>query len=152
MFGWGGRPSRNLPEVDYAEDSDSDSDEFVSPRRPVTTRAGSPALLAVPQLNDNVDDDLEQVRVTLKNVGHSKLFRKSIPDEESEEVIEGHVAGESTNSEVKAGNEMPNNAAAAAVDFEDEDGENGEKAMELTRSLKKILGRLCALCTVSNLN
>ena len=63
MFGWGGRPSRNLPQVDYTEDSDSD--EFVSPSRPVTTRAGSPALLAVPQLNDNVDDDLEEVAYKL---------------------------------------------------------------------------------------
>ena len=76
MFGWGGRPSRNTTKVNYAEDSDSD--EFVSPTRPTVTRAGSPALLAVPQLNDNVDDDLEQVSLTLKNVGHSKLFRNSV--------------------------------------------------------------------------
>ena len=134
MFGWGGKPARNLPPVNYAEDSDSD--EFVSPTRPVVTRAGSPALLSVPQLNDNVDDDLEQVSLTLKNVGHSKLFRKSIK-EETEEVIEGYTAGNSVNDEVKADNPiMPNNDAAVVVDFEDEEGEDGEKALDYTRTLK----------------
>ena len=68
MFGWGGKPSRNLPAVDYNEDSSSDEElPFVSPKRPSVTRAGSPALLAVPQLCDNVDEDLEQVSKTLKN-------------------------------------------------------------------------------------
>ena len=39
------------------------------------TRAGSPQLLAVPQLSDNVDEDLDQVRQTLLNIGHTRLFR-----------------------------------------------------------------------------
>ena len=65
MFGWGGKPSRNLPTVDYREDTSSDEElPFVSPKRPSVTRAGSPQPLAVPQLCDNVDEDLEQVSQT----------------------------------------------------------------------------------------
>ena len=39
MFGWG-RPSRNLPTVDYTEDSSDEDLPFVSPKRPAVTRAG----------------------------------------------------------------------------------------------------------------
>ena len=114
MFGWGGKPSRNLPTVDYNEDSSSDEElPFVSPKRPSVTRAGSPTLLAVPQLCDNVDEDLEQVSKTLKNIGHTKLFRPS--NSEDEEVIEGHIVGFPANKAVKAGQPAP---AAIMVDFD----------------------------------
>ena len=76
--------------MDYNENSSSDEDlPFVSPKRPSVTRAGSPQLLAVPQLRDNVDEELEQVIKTLKNIGHTKLFRQA--NSETEEVVEGHI-------------------------------------------------------------
>ena len=43
------------------------------------SRAGSPVELAVPTLNDNVDEDLEVVRQTLRNVGHTHTFRGTHP-------------------------------------------------------------------------
>ena len=89
MFGWGGRPSRNLPTVDYNEDSSDEDLPFVSPKRPSVTRAGSPELLAVPQLSDNVDEDLEQVSQTLKNIGHcSILCSIDIPNHTMQQSIE----------------------------------------------------------------
>ena len=68
-----GRPRRDVPRVNYNESSDEDN--FQSPDRPPVTRQGSPQLLAVPQLNDNVDEDLDRVHQTLQNVGHTPLFR-----------------------------------------------------------------------------
>ena len=137
MFGWGGRPSRNQPAVDYNEDTSSEEDlPFVSPKRPSVTRAGSPQLLAVPQLSDNVDEDLEQVSQTLRNIGHTELFRPSKGEEEAletEEVTEeGFVAG-SASVENKEDN-MPDDANVE-VDFEDENGVDGAKALEHTRTL-----------------
>ena len=135
MFGWG-RPSRNLPEVDYTENSSSE-DEFVSPRRPAVTRASSPALLAIPQLNDNVDEELEQVSQTLKNIGHTQLFRKSSSKCDSEEVVEGIVLGSPAGVTSKANNRanMPDDNEVE-VDFEDENGADDDKALEFSRSLK----------------
>ena len=69
MFGWG-RPRRDLPEVNYAESSESEEDleegldfdsPLTSPQRPLPTQEGSPVLLAVPTLNDNVDEELKAV-------------------------------------------------------------------------------------------
>ena len=104
MFGWGGKPSRNLPTINYNEDSSDDDLPFVSPKRPSVTRAGSPQPLAVPQLCDNVDEDLEKVSQTLKNIGHTKLFRSASSEEE---VVEGHVVGFPVNKAVKAGPPCP---------------------------------------------
>ena len=93
MWGWGGRPRRDLPQVNYNEQSSEDDYDspLVSPSRPVQTRAGSPVELAVPTLADNVDEDLEQVRRVLQNVGHTHTFRntkiKVDGSEETEEVI-----------------------------------------------------------------
>ena len=132
MFGWGGKPSRNLPTVDYREDSSSDEDPpFVSPRRPAVTRAGSPQLLAVPQLNDNVDEDLEQVSQTLKNIGHTKLFRPS--NSEDKEVFEGHVVGFPANKSVKAGPTAP---AVRMVDFDQQNEDDSATAMDNLRSVQ----------------
>ena len=131
MFGWGGKPSRNLPTVDYKEDTSSDEElPFVSPKRPSVTRAGSPQLLAAPQLCDNVDEDLEQVSQTLKNIGHTKLFRSSNSEEE---VVEGHVVGFPTNKAVKAGPPAP---AANMVDFDKENADDSATAMENLRSVQ----------------
>ena len=99
-----GRPKRNVPQRNYNEDTDEE--EFLSPSRPPVTRAGSPAELAIPQLNDNVDEELHQVKQVLQNVGHSVLFRKREIKEEVEEVVEGLVVGAPTGQKVKADN-MP---------------------------------------------
>ena len=100
---WGGRPRRDLPAVNYNESSEEEDTPFQSPERPPVSRAGSPPTLAVPQLNDNVDEELEQVKQTLINIGHTPLFRK---EEIKEEVVEGIVVGGPTGAKVKAGN-MP---------------------------------------------
>ena len=61
-----------------SEEEDFNS-PLVSPSRPPVTRAGSPVELAIPTLNDNVDEDLEAVRQTLNNVGHTHSFRGTRP-------------------------------------------------------------------------
>ena len=63
-----GRPSRNLPPRNYNEQSSDEEEHFQSPGRPPVTREGSPVELAVPQLNDNVDEELDQVKQVLQNV------------------------------------------------------------------------------------
>ena len=85
MWGWG-RPRRDLPEVNYAENSDSDSEDEIGlpadafnnafnsppvtppPQQPVHTKEGSPQELFVPQLNDNVDEVLEEVQYRLGDI------------------------------------------------------------------------------------
>ena len=139
MWGWG-RPRRNLPEVDY-RDYDSSEDDFnsplVSPSRPPQTRAGSPAELAVPTLGDNVDEELEQVRQTLQNVGHSHTFRGTHPAGArvrgvaevvggGEEVVEGLVVQGPDSGKVADENPIP----AVMVAFEDENGEDEAKALQ----------------------
>ena len=100
------RPRRDVPQINYNESSE-DEDDFRSPERPPVTRAGSPQLLAIPQLNDNVDEDLEQVNRVLQNVGHTPLFRPSCI-QETEEVVEGLVVGASSGAKNKVEN-MPDN-------------------------------------------
>ena len=97
-----GRPRRDIPPANYREVSSEDEDDFRSPARPPVTREGSPPLLAVPQLNDNVDEDLERVAQTLQNVGHTPLFRPGFEPEVEEEVIEGHTVGVAVCNKVKA--------------------------------------------------
>ena len=73
-----GRPRRELPVVNYNEDTDSEENfedglEFnsplVSPRRPQPTREGSPVeVLGGPTLADNVDDKLEEVQWKLNDL------------------------------------------------------------------------------------
>ena len=71
-----------MPQVNYTDPSE-DEDEFgspiQSPVRPVNTRQGSPAELAIPHLNDNVDEDLEAVSQALSNVGHTHTYRGTRP-------------------------------------------------------------------------
>ena len=117
---WGGRARRDIPQVNYRETS-SEEDDFdsplQSPTRPVNTREGSPAELAVPQLNDNVDEELESVRTTLQNVGHTHTFRNTIPggagvrgvvvpdggDIVGEEVVDEGLVAEEADLKVGAG-------------------------------------------------
>ena len=165
---WSGRTRRELPEVNYNESSEEEDDDYnsplVSPTRPVPTRAGSPAELAVPVLNDNVDEELEAVRRTLTNVGHTHTFRGTRPETrpqpegadrqepennsssdkgkddsqqelEEVEVIEGHVVGTAPSCQLEQGNENQINMPDAVVNFEDENGRDGDKAIEHTRSL-----------------
>ena len=128
MFGWG-RPSRNLRTVDYTEDSSDEDLPFVSPKRPSVTRAGSPQLLAVPQLSDNVDEELEQVSQTLRNIGHTKLFRQTTTEEE---IVEGHIVGFPVNKKVEAEPPIP---AARMVDFDQENEDDSATAMDNLRSV-----------------
>ena len=196
---WAGRARRDVPQVNYNESSSEEEDfnsPLVSPSRPPVSRAGSPVELAVPTLNDNVDEDLEVVRQTLRNVGHTHTFRgthprpdpeggpsqeQQAPSEEQisipaghdggdgltgeEEVLEGHVVGGGNNLKVEAvggdarseeggnarseavggdaRNEEGGNArseedemAGDDVDFEVENGQDGAKAIEYSRTLK----------------
>ena len=104
---WSGRSRRDLPQVDYRDYESSDEDNYtsplVSPNRPPPTRSGSPVELAIPTLGDNVDEELESVRQTLTNVGHTHTYRGTRPrnrpepegdDQPLEEVVEeGLVTG-----------------------------------------------------------
>ena len=139
---WSGRSRRDVPQVNYRDPS-SDEDDFnsplVSPTRPPPTRAGSPALLAVPTLGDNVDEELEAVSRTLTNVGHTHTFRGTRPqlrpdpegrelgEEAEEEVVnEGVVIGEA--DDVGTVVEQPDRPAM--VNFEDEDGVDSPRALQ----------------------
>ena len=151
MFGWG-RPKRDIPSVDYTEDSSEEefeqglnfSSPLQSPTRPVQTRAGSPVDLQYPTLGDNVDEELNQVRQTLQNIGHTSLFRpnnenlkppsSSCDDiDGTEEIVEGRVAAAAEDLEVE-------NAAEGAVmaTFEDENGADDDRA--LSNALRIIQG------------
>ena len=137
---WSGRTRREVPQVNYRLGNESsEEDDFnsplVSPSRPPPTRSGSPAELAIPTLNDNVDEELEQVSQTLKNIGHTPLFRPSVL---KEEVIEGQVVEAPAGAQLKA-----DNAAAMpdAVRF-DTQNENDEpdvykKLSSLTNKFSK---------------
>ena len=142
------RPRRDIPPANYREVSSDDDDydsPLVSPSRPLPSRAGSPVELAVPTLNDNVDEELESVRQVLRNVGNTHTFRGTRPDprpepegddhthnsqsEEQvsipaghggEEVVEGHVVGGGSNLKVGAGNQ---NHTMVNYDQQNEDDE-----------------------------
>ena len=74
------RPRRDVPQVNYNESSEDEYDSpLVSPSRPPPTRAASPVELAVPTLNDNVDEELQAVSQTLQNVGRTHTFRNTRP-------------------------------------------------------------------------
>ena len=126
------RPRRDIPQVNYESSEDEYDSPLVSPSRPLPTRAGSPVDLAVPTLNDNVDEELEAVSQVLRNVGHTHTYRGTHPsaprvrpdpeggaqDEppiEEEEVVQGIVVG-GGETQVCADNMPP------IVSFESEDG------------------------------
>ena len=65
---------RELPQVNYHESSEEEYEEGlnfndISPTKaPVTTREGSPVILAHPTLADNVDEELEEVVYKLGDI------------------------------------------------------------------------------------
>ena len=148
------RPRRDLPRPNYNESSEDEYDSpLVSPARPPPTRAGSPVELAVPTLNDNVDEDLEIVSQTLRNVGHTHAFRGTRPDPEGveqgeasdpvveeEEVVQGLVVQEASGNRLKADNDRSSSEdddnSANMANYDTEDKEDGDKAQELARSIK----------------
>ena len=93
MWGWG-RPKRDLPEINYNENSNSSEGEeedyesglnfnspLQSPLRPLPSRQGSPVYVeGGPTLYDNVDDTLEEV--------HDKLLDIAVVREEVEELTD----------------------------------------------------------------
>ena len=139
MWGWG-RPKRDLPEINYNEDSSEEDLELPdnafdsplqSPVRPVNTRAGSPVELSVPTLNDNVDEDLNQVQQTLRNLGHTPLFRKGQPEDNAEDTIAGNIIGQA-DRELQ---EPPEQDIMAL--FEDVNEADDDKALSSALSLIK---------------
>ena len=120
MFNW--RPKREIPQVDYNEDSSSEGEEFVSPLRPSATRAGTP----------DSTDELPVVEEVLQGA------KKVLIDEEELETIEVLTkefrGGSPDNFEVE---NMPDDEVV--VNFEDEDGENDQNAMqEACRNLQRL--------------
>ena len=178
---WSGRSRRDVPQVNYNESSEEEDDfgsPLQSPTRPVNTRQGSPVELAIPTLNDNVDEELEAVSQQLLNVGHTHTFRGTRPlgarpepegnevsNQEveaaevvsAEEVVEGVVLQVEEPVKLSAGNdgnepcgedesanevrEVGDNIAAVmpddnAVNFDQENGQDGDKSTDLARAIK----------------
>ena len=115
---------------------------LTSPNRPVATRAGSPQDLAYPTLGDNVDEDLDQVRQTLQNIGHTPLFRGDPEGQEAlnkkdlaeeAEVVKGHVVGL---PHCDSDGDADEDAEAIMVDFDQEDAEDSATAMDNLRSVQ----------------
>ena len=154
---------RSQTAVNYNEESEEEDleeglnfDNFESPlespSRPVHTREGSPQDLAHPTLNDNVDEELAQVRQTLQNVGHTPLFRgvrtsifRGVPEGEeassaadpeiSEEVEESGLVVQESQSEVCQ--EPPENPEVVVMAvFEDENGT--DEANALTEAIRRL--------------
>ena len=131
-----GRPRRDVPQVNYNESSE-DEDDFRSPGRPPVTREGSPQPLAVPQLNDNVDEDLERVAQTLHNVGHTPLFKPEFGDDgvdEEEVVEEGHIVGVAASRKVEANPPPP--PAPIMVNYDQQNEEDDQGAIANARDVK----------------
>ena len=127
-----GRPRRELPVVNYNEDSESEEDfedglqfnsPLVSPRRPVVSREQSPQPLAHPTLNDNVDEVLEEVTYHLHDIQQVEEEIDELTDllqdtdtkvtqnkksqnssDEAEEIFELNLKVASENNEVDADN------------------------------------------------
>ena len=129
MWSWN-RPKRNITAVNYAESSEDEYESpVVSPARPQNTRAASPVLLAVPTLNDNVDEELEQVKDILKNIGHTHTFRGTKPTGATEVVV-GHVAGQE-DCEV-ADEHQP----AIMVNYDQQNEDDDQGAIQNARDVK----------------
>ena len=130
------RSRRDVPQVnESSEDEDNYDSPLVSPQRPPPTRAGSPALLAIPTLGDNVDEELEAVAQTLSNVGHTHTFRNTRPEPEGGEqpVQEVHPLGPEVIDEGfinqepagELGEEAPANDIMTNYDMENGEDEAG---------------------------
>ena len=83
------------------------------------------------------DNTVEGDKRRIKNKSVSKEIKvvteafKKLNNNEAEEVIEGFVQGNAQGEEVN----MPDPAVPAVVDFEDENEQDGEKALEYSRTL-----------------
>ena len=152
---WSGRPRRNVPQVNYNQDSsEEDYDSpLQSPNRPPPTRAGSPVELAIPTLGDNVDEELESVAQTLNNVGRTHMFRNTrpaVPDRPdpeggeqpqlevhplgSEEVINEGFINQVPVEELGA--EAPPNNLVAMANYDQENGVDDDNAFSNARDVK----------------
>ena len=148
-----GRPSRNLPPVNYVESSDEELEPnppspLASPRRPINTRPQSPVpeLRVFPSLADNVDEVLEQASHRLNTV---PTYRPD-PDRRDqqnlnlpEEVVEGHVVGGAIAEEVQnvpvVAQPLPPPVPPVIMPFEDDNGEDDAGALgNGLRSLEKL--------------
>ena len=129
MWPWPGRPSRNIPQVNYAEsDSEEDFEENLnfnsplqSPTRPPQSPSASPRALLQP--------DPPPIEETLQKVNDKLEDLKDAVD-----VIEGHIKVEADNS-VQEGNENP----VMATPFDTENGTDDANAL---REALKYLERL----------
>ena len=156
MWPWP-RARRDLPEVNYNEDTDEEEFEdglnfnspLQSPVRPLPSRAGSPELLAHPTLNDNVDEVLEDVNYKLAD--HAQVLEEveEVTDlllqtdtqlgakprrlSEDTEVIAFNFKVPADNGEVAADNMPP---AVVPVNFDAEDKDDGDKAQDQARHIK----------------
>ena len=127
------RPSRNLPTINYAEESDEEDLEtgldfgspLTSPRRPLPTREGSPVgqVGGGPTLADCVDDELEEVQARLEDILETNNLSGDKSEEVVEEVLEGQIK---VPAEVSVA-AMPDQPAI--VNFEDENGDDTAGAL-----------------------
>ena len=155
MWNWG-RPRRDIPQVNYAESTSEEEENFAdglvfnspltSPQRPLHTREGSPVdtVEGGPTLADNVDDTLEEVQYKLHDIAVVREEIEEVTDlledtdtrvasdklETSQKVVEDifeiKVAGPA-DTEV-----CEENIAAVmppATTFETENGEDDDRAL-----------------------
>ena len=143
---WSSRPRRDLPRPNYNESSEEEYDSpLVSPQRPPVTRAGSPAELAIPTLNDNVDEELSIVAQTLENVGHTHTFRNTRPTVRQEPEGGEDTVGQAENTLAGVGEEVVNEGfitqdpgaelgadvqPAIMANYDATDGEDADRAMQ----------------------
>ena len=123
----GRRPTRNVPQVNYRESSEESEEEFQDVESSFNQTLDSTAT------EDNtIEGERSRYRFRTEIEKVSEAFDKlKHSDSEGEEVIEGLVLEQ-------AGN-MPDNQgppdAPVVVDFEDENGQDGDKALEYSRTL-----------------
>ena len=117
---WSGRSRREVPQVNYNESSGEEEFDspLVSPQRPPASRAGSPQPLAIPTLGDNVDEELEAVSQTLRNVGHTHAFRGTCPSTSRPEPEGGNQPLDEVPLVEPEGGNQPQNEVPLAADLE----------------------------------
>ena len=156
MWGWG--RLRELPQINYNENSSSEDEDFNlpenafkspvgSPKQPVHTREGSPVELFHPTLNDNVDEVLEEVSIHLGDIKQveeeieelSSILEETkigpVPVVKQEEVIHFKFKVAADN-DLGEGNRMPDDEEAVAVNYDIENKNDGDKAADQARSIK----------------
>ena len=133
---------------------------LTSPRRPQPTREGSPVgqVEGGPTLADNVDDELEEVQYKLHDIAVVREEIEEVTDllnevdtrigeddltvsEVGTEIVDSGLVSEvPLTEEVEAGQEPAIMPPAVVVDFEDENGEDGDNALrEGNRAVDKLV-------------